>query len=127
MHSVHFEPDQEPTAEQWAEFDKLVAEHPTKLMLWEAAPLASTAKALEERGIEVIVFSQMGNQPGSGNLFDGFRDSLVNLESAAIKAKRDAAKDAKQGDDQSESLTVPEAEQDAEKQDESTDKEDGQL
>ena len=78
-HSLHWEPDDQPTEQQWTELDDLLAKHPAKLMLWEDQPLESTLTKLEQRGITVVVF-----RPGA-NHTDGYiqlmRENLDHLSS----------------------------------------------
>ncbi len=54
--SVHWEPDQMPDETQWEELRELLGNHPAKLMIWEAQPLAATRERLEEIGIASVVF-----------------------------------------------------------------------
>ncbi len=70
MISMHWEPDQTPTEEQWTEFDAVLKEHPAKCMLWEDEPTAATRQALQQRGVEVFVLRPCGNRPAQGDLLD---------------------------------------------------------
>ncbi len=82
LDSVHFELDGELTDGQWTEFDELVDANQTKLMLWEGEPLDSVRKQLEDRGISVVVFEPMGNQPSSGDYQSGMLANIERLKSA---------------------------------------------
>jgi zinc transport system substrate-binding protein len=78
--SVHWEPDVEPSAEQWAELAALVKTHPAKQMVWEAEPLASVREKLNrEFGITSVVFNPAGNRPSRGDLLDVMRENLAAL------------------------------------------------
>lgn len=66
IRSVHFEPDEEPTAEQWQELESMLEQQPTKVMLWEAEPLPSTRTRLESMGLKVFVLNPCGQKPESG-------------------------------------------------------------
>ena len=65
--SVHFEPDESPNASAWRALRELLAEHPARWMLWEAAPLPEVARALRELGVGSRVFDPCGNVPDEGD------------------------------------------------------------
>jgi zinc transport system substrate-binding protein len=67
MRSVHFEPDERPDERAWGDLEKILAEHPASLMLWEGEPLPDTAARLETLGVGVVVFDPCGNRPGEGD------------------------------------------------------------
>ncbi|MGI9519219.1 MAG: metal ABC transporter substrate-binding protein [Pirellulaceae bacterium] len=83
MDSVHFEPGEEPTIEQWKVFDELAAANETKLMLWEGEPVEATRQQLADREITVVVFEPMGNQPAGGDYVTGMLANIERLKSAA--------------------------------------------
>jgi zinc transport system substrate-binding protein len=68
MKSVHWEPEDVPTAQQWESFSKLIESHPSKWMIWEASPNQETAEKLAEIGIFSIVFEPSGNRPDTSYL-----------------------------------------------------------
>jgi zinc transport system substrate-binding protein len=59
--SLHWEPNEEVSAEQWQTLVTLLDRHPARWMVWEDTPLAATSKRLMEMGIGVIVFSPAAN------------------------------------------------------------------
>ncbi len=61
MKSVHWEPDAEPTPEQWKELESIRATHPATVMFWESAPLPNVVQELSSRGIASIVIEPVGN------------------------------------------------------------------
>ena len=86
LESMHWEPGQTPTPEQFAEFDALLAEHPARIMIWEGDPSPETARFLEARGITSIVFATAANRPAEGDFLsvmhanlDRLRDALAGL------------------------------------------------
>lgn len=68
--SVHWEPDAAPHTRQWIDFQKLLAGHPAKLMIWEAEPLPEVRDRLAQQGVVSVVFEPAGNKPESGSYFE---------------------------------------------------------
>jgi len=66
--SVHWEPDEVPSADQWQELEELLGSHPARWMIWEARPAPETVQRLQELGIESVVYAPCGNTPTSGDL-----------------------------------------------------------
>jgi zinc transport system substrate-binding protein len=63
LKSVHWEPDELPGDEGWAELNKLIENHPTKWMIWEGPPLDETTQRLAALGIQTIVFETLAGRP----------------------------------------------------------------
>jgi len=82
IRSVHWEPEELPSEEQWAELDALLKEHPAKVMLWEGEPLEETARLLAERGVTPVVFETAGNRPKSGDFFSAMSANAERLQRA---------------------------------------------
>jgi len=80
IQSVHFEPDEIPSADQWNEFDILVEHHPTSIMLWEDEPLPQVADILNKKGVQVMVFNPCGNRPENGDFME-----VMNLNVRTLK------------------------------------------
>ena len=59
--SLHWEPDQDPSEDEWVALDEMLRTQPARLMLWEAKPLAATEKRLAALGIRSVVFAPCGN------------------------------------------------------------------
>jgi zinc transport system substrate-binding protein len=72
LRSVHWEPGQEPTPDDWQAFDTLRAAHPARLMLWEGEPSRGTRDQLLQRGIEVVVFAPGPNAPAAQRTLDAW-------------------------------------------------------
>jgi zinc transport system substrate-binding protein len=63
LKSVHWEPDELPGDDGWAELNKLLENHPAKWMIWEGPPLDETAQRLAALGIQTIVFDTLAGRP----------------------------------------------------------------
>jgi zinc transport system substrate-binding protein len=83
--SLHWEPDAEPSASAWIEFQKILQQHPAVIMLWEDEPLSSTAAHLAELGVQSIVFRTASNRPGQGDYFDIMTSNAKRLRVALDK------------------------------------------
>lgn len=82
LRSVHWEPGEVPSAEQWAVFDAMLEERPAHWMLWEGPPLGEVAAALEERGVRCVVFDPCGNVPAEGDFLSVMRANATALAQA---------------------------------------------
>ncbi len=80
--SVHWEPDEMPTDEQWTELTGLLKSHEAKCMVWEGEPRQETATRLREMGIESVVFDPCGNVPEDGDFLTVMRLNLRNVQEA---------------------------------------------
>ena len=80
LQNVHFEPDENPDEETWADLERLHGAHPAATMLWEAEPLPEIAERLRALGIEGIVFDPAGNRPASGDFLEVMTANADNLE-----------------------------------------------
>jgi putative ABC transport system permease protein len=85
LRSVHWEPDEMPSDEEWRKFEKLYAEHPGKIMIWEEDPLPAVAERLRKMGIEPIAFETCASAPEKGNYLTAMKSNAARL--AAITAK----------------------------------------
>ena len=83
IESLHLEPEQELSQDDWRTLDGLLEQHRAEWMLWEGAPLASTESALRARGVSVIVFSPAGQRPADGDFLGAMRENVRELECAA--------------------------------------------
>ena len=72
LRSFHWEPDQNPTAQEWVEFDAALATDVPNIMVWEAAPRPETYELLTQRGVQVIIISPSP----TGDLEPHFRNRL---------------------------------------------------
>jgi zinc transport system substrate-binding protein len=79
MMSVHWEPDQIPTENQWRELDELLEAHPAEWMIWEGEPSGENVEKLRERGVNSTVFSPCGNVPEQGDYLSVMRENIERL------------------------------------------------
>jgi zinc transport system substrate-binding protein len=80
--ALHWEPDQLPDSAQWQALAQLLASHPAQLMLWEDEPLPEVVQRLAAMGIQVVVFSPLGNRPQQGDFSSNLAASIAGLEAA---------------------------------------------
>jgi zinc transport system substrate-binding protein len=78
-YELHWEPDSMPSAAEWRAFDELLKRHPARSMVWEGTPTPEIVIALEQRGIETLVFDPAANKPSDGDYLNVMRDNLVRL------------------------------------------------
>ena len=78
-YELHWEPDGMPNPEEWRAFDELLNEYPARSMVWEAIPRPETVAALDQRGIETLVFEPSANRPQEGDYLSVMRDNLARL------------------------------------------------
>jgi len=84
LRSVHFEPDELPDSEAWAELERLQAERPAGIMLWESEPLPELATRLQfEHGIRSVVLSPCANGCDVDDYMAMMRRSAQHLSSLA--------------------------------------------
>jgi zinc transport system substrate-binding protein len=82
IHSLHFEPGEMPSEDQWKEFDQLLKQYPSRMMLWEDEPLPEVKEILAEKGIQSLVFNPCGNQPAEGDFMEKMKRNITRLQSA---------------------------------------------
>jgi len=89
LESVHFEPDEVPSAHQLTELRDILEEHPAEWMLWEGEPTEETVAILEELGISSIVFDPCANTPESSDFLTVMRENVENLGGVDSLAKQE--------------------------------------
>lgn len=80
--SVHWEPGAPPGTRDWIDLRKILAEHPARILVWEAEPLVETQKELEALGIESVTFDPAGNKPEREDYFEVMERNLQALRQA---------------------------------------------
>lgn len=83
IQSLHLEPDQALSDEDWKEVDAMLKQGRAKWMLWEAPPLESTKAGLSKRGVTAIVFNPTGQSPADGDFLSSMKVNVDRLECAA--------------------------------------------
>jgi zinc transport system substrate-binding protein len=85
--SLHWEPGEVPTPGMWRELAELLAEHPARAMLWEAAPLETSAAQLRALGVASAVYAPCGNVPEDGDFLDVMRANAAAFEALGVNRK----------------------------------------
>ena len=73
--SLHWEPDQRPSTEQWQELDELLGAYPARWMIWEADPDSSTVEELKGRDLGSLTFDPCANVPADGDYLSVMREN----------------------------------------------------
>ena len=82
LQSMHWEADELPSDNQWAELEKLLEVHPAKWMIWEAPPQTETEEELGRRGVNCIVFYPCRNVPPVGDYLQTMTANIERLKAA---------------------------------------------
>jgi zinc transport system substrate-binding protein len=90
IESLHLEPDQALSGDDWKELDATLKEGHAEWMLWEASPLEATKAGLSQRGVTTVVFDPAGQPPvGGGDFLSVMKANVDRLECAVgVKACR---------------------------------------
>jgi len=87
VQSLHLEPDQALSDDDWKELEAMLKQQDAEWMLWEAPPLKRTKLGLDKRGIAVIVFDPAGQAPSDGDFLTVMQANVGRLECAVgVKA-----------------------------------------
>lgn len=87
LSSVHWEPHEEPSAEEWAKLDALRERSGAQVMLWEDEPLASSIAQLEQRKIRWVVYHPLAQVPRGADWLEEMRANVDRL-AAALNVER---------------------------------------
>jgi zinc transport system substrate-binding protein len=68
-----------PDPAAWRTLEDLLAEHPARWLIWEAAPQAETARRLETLGLRSVVYAPGGSRPADGDWLDLMRANAARL------------------------------------------------
>lgn len=79
LDSLHWEPGDSPSDEEWATLDGYVSQRPTTWMLWEGPLSAAATSELDERGIREVVFYTGVNPPANGDYFQLMQENIQRL------------------------------------------------
>lgn len=85
LQSVHWEPEEAPSKEQWDVLQKILKKHPAKWMLWEGKPAQETVTKLEALGVKSIVFTPCANMPEEGDFLSVMKMNTERLKSIISK------------------------------------------
>lgn len=87
LQSVHWEPDEMPSEEEWRKLEELHKKHPAKLMIWEEAPLPAVAERLRQMGIEPVAFETCASAPATGDYLSAMKANAKRLDAALSQVK----------------------------------------
>lgn len=85
LQSVHWEPEEEPSKEQWDALQQILKKHPAKWMLWEGKPAEATVAKLEALGVKSIVFTPCANMPEKGDFLSVMNMNIERLKTITNK------------------------------------------
>jgi zinc transport system substrate-binding protein len=77
--SIHWEPGEDPGIKAWIELQKILRQHPAKLMIWEDEPGEVIAGKLEQLGLQPMVFHTASNQPNGNDYFEVMNANVNRL------------------------------------------------
>lgn len=80
IESLHWEPGEMPSNEQWRSLSAFLEHYPAKSMIWEGPPLAEVKRRLCELGFECIVYRPCANAPGSSDWLTVMNENASRLE-----------------------------------------------
>lgn len=80
--SVHWEPDQYPTAGMWHEFSGLLERHPADVMIWESEPREDIRRQLDALGVQSVVYDPCANRGPDGDFLGTMRKNVQRLTQA---------------------------------------------
>jgi zinc transport system substrate-binding protein len=78
--SLHWEPDELPDERAWRALEALLAEHPARWMIWEAAPSDATLRRLAALGVSSIIYSPCANAPEQGDFLSVMSRNAAGFE-----------------------------------------------
>jgi zinc transport system substrate-binding protein len=82
LRSVHWEPEEMPSDEQWQALQTLLADHAARWMIWEGEPLPASVAKLQAMGLRSLVFAPCGNRPAQGDFLSVMQQNVTNLAQA---------------------------------------------
>jgi zinc transport system substrate-binding protein len=75
--SVHWEPHEMPSDDNWQDLEALTVGHPAEWMIWEARPSPEIAERLAAQGIQSVVFDPCAGTPDGSDFVSVMR---LNVE-----------------------------------------------
>ena len=79
IHSVHFEPDEMPSDDQWKEFELILEHHPARVMFWEDKPMPGVKEMLNKKEIKTVVFNPCSNKIDDLDFLEAMMKNINNL------------------------------------------------
>ena len=84
VQSVHFEPDEMPSDNQWNNFNQILEHNPTRLMFWEDEPMPEVKAILNKKGIKTLVFNPCSNKIYDHDFLAMMKKNIANLRNFNI-------------------------------------------
>lgn len=78
--SVHWEPDEAPTEQQWQDLKVMLKDHPSKWMIWEGEPMAETVESLNAMQIQSVTFDPCGAAPSEKDFLHSMQYNIRCLK-----------------------------------------------
>jgi zinc transport system substrate-binding protein len=82
IRSVHFEPGEMPGLDQWKEFDELLEQNTSPIMLWEDEPIPEIIEILNEKGVRAMVFNPCGNKTAGVDFIEMMKKNIQTLQNS---------------------------------------------
>ncbi|MCB5200224.1 metal ABC transporter substrate-binding protein [Loktanella sp. TSTF-M6] len=80
--AVEWDANVDPTADQWAALEALVAQTGAQVFIWEAEPAPGSRARMAEIGLTDVVFPPLANRPAEGDFVSVMQASLTALSEA---------------------------------------------
>ena len=80
LKSVHWEPDEAPSFQQWQNLERMLIDHPAKWMVWEGELLPAVVEKLKEIGVSSLVYDPCGNVPEKGDFLSVMQNNVRNIK-----------------------------------------------
>jgi zinc transport system substrate-binding protein len=80
VQSVHWEPDEGPTDQQWEDFKEMLKDHPSQWMIWEGQPTTETVDALKAMQIQSVTFDPCGATPSEKDFLHSMQKNIKCLD-----------------------------------------------
>jgi len=78
--SVHWEPDEAPSLQQWKNLERMLIDHPAKWMVSEGELLPTVIEKLKEIGVSSLVFDPCDNVPENGDFLSVMQKNVRNIK-----------------------------------------------
>ncbi len=82
LETVHWEPHEFPSDDQWRKFEELVGVRHSTWMLWVDDPIPATVDRLRTLGVSTVVFRPAGARPDTGDFLTVMHGNVERLQAA---------------------------------------------
>ena len=86
VHSMHWEPNETPSDEEFASLQAAIDDSGAKIMIWEAEPTPETRARLEAMGLVIAVYDPCFQAPSEGDWFSVMEANVERLDQARVAA-----------------------------------------